>query len=402
VANVGLVLSGGGARAAYQVGAIRALSELWGEKTSPFRVLAGISAGAINSVALGIGADDFSATAERLADTWMSLTPDTVYRTDVPKLATLGMRWVKDLTTGGFLGRSRVNYLLDTSPLRALLTGVLDVSRLAQNVRSRLVRGIAISATNYLTGATVTFFDGAPNIEPWARGGRIATRQPIGIDHVLASAAIPIFFPPIWINGTPYGDGGVRMTTPISPAIHLGAEKILTIGIRYYRTVEQTVAMNRDIVADSLSVSEIGGVLLNAVFLDSLDSDMERLERMNRTLAFVPEPERRRLPESLRRIPALALRPSKDLGRLAADQYEKFPVMLRHLLRGIGASGDTGWDLLSYLAFQPGYVGKLIELGYEDTLARRGEIQAFFEQPAEDLAPPSMLPPPMEASGTRG
>ena len=382
--NVGLVLRGGGARAAYQVGALHALAEIFGTRTCPFRVLSGLSAGAINCLAVGVGADDFPQAVERLRETWMSLTPESVYRTDFPKLASLGLRWIKDLGTGGALGRSRANHLLDTQPLRELLTRTLDVTRLPGHFETGVLRGVAISATNYLTGSTVSFFDGEPSLEPWARRRRISLREGIGIEHVMASAAIPLFFPPVELDGKFYGDGGVRMTTPISPAIHLGAEKILAIGIRYQRPADSTLEMNREIRAESVTVSEIAGVLLNAVFLDSLDNDIERLERINRTLGFVAAADRRKLPDLLRPIPCLALRPSQDLGRLAVGQYDKFPPMLRYLLRGIGVSGEAGWDLMSYLAFQPEYVGALIELGRADTLARRREIEAFFETDTED------------------
>jgi NTE family protein len=209
----------------------------------------------------------------------------------------------------------------------------------------------------------------------------------------MASASIPIFFPPVSIDGRLFGDGGVRMTTPVSPAIHLGADKLLAIGIRYSRSTDQTVTLNREASAQAVTLAQIGGVLLNALFLDSLDNDLERLQRINRTLGLIPDATRAENPDFLRRIPALSLRPSKDLGRLAADEYRKFPGMLRHLLRGIGATGDSGWDLLSYLAFQPGYIRKLIELGYEDTLARRAEIEAFFEAPADGASASAFAAP---------
>lgn len=376
-------MSGGGARAAYQVGALRALSEICGAGARPFSVLTGLSAGAINCAALASGADNFSHAVGRLTDTWMSLTPHLVYRTDAPKLATLGARWIRDLTMGGALGTHRANYLLDTAPLRELLLREIDMSRLARNMDAGVLHGVAVSATNYITGTTVTFYDGNPEIQPWVRYDRIAFREAIRVEHVMASAAIPIFFPPVSIDGKLFGDGGVRMTTPISPAIHLGSDKIIAIGIRYSRTREKTMALNREALADTVSIAQIAGVLLNALFLDSLDNDLERLQRINRTLGFIPEAARRQHPDLLRRIPALSLRPSQDLGRLAADEYASFPTMLRHLLRGIGATGESGWDLLSYLAFQPGYVGKLIELGYSDTLARRGEIESFFEAPLD-------------------
>ncbi len=386
MANMALVLSGGGARAAYQVGAVRALGEIVGTTRSPFNIFAGVSAGAINSTALACRADDFPEAIRRLTDTWLSLTQAAVYRTDIPRLTSLSARWLKDLSTGGLLGRSRANHLLDTSPLRELLCRKLEVERLSGQFSAGVLRGVAVSATNYLTGSTVIFYDGAPDLQPWLRNGRVAFREALSVDHVLASAAIPVFFPPVWIGGRPFGDGGLRMAAPLSPAIHLGASKILAIGIRFFRPPSDTISLNRELRADRVSAAQISGVLLNALLLDALDDDVARLQRVNRTLAFIPEGARREDADRLRRIPALVLRPSQDLGGLAADEYRRFPAMLRHLLRGIGATGGEGWDLLSYLAFQPAYVGRLIELGHRDTLARRGEIESFLEMPSEHAA----------------
>jgi NTE family protein len=382
--NVGLVLSGGGARGAYQVGALVALSEMIGVKRSPFNVLAGISAGAINTVSLGVGADDFPSAADRLASVWSSLTPERVYRTDVPTLTRIGARWIVNLTTGGILEPSRSNYLLDTSPLRELLERNLHCARLSAHIDSGLLRGLAVSATNYLTGSTVTFYQAVSDVLPWVRRGRVAERQRLAVDHVLASAALPLFFPPVVIDERVYGDGGIRMTTPLGPAIHLGAQKILAVSVRVQRTPAHTIAMNREVRGRAVSAARLAGVLLNAVFLDALDNDFERLQRVNRTLGALSPEERKHNPDSLRRIPTLLLRPTRDLGHLAADQYEKFPATLRYLLRGIGATGDAGWELLSYVAFQPGYVNQLMDLGYQDTLARRAEVEAFFEAEVDD------------------
>jgi NTE family protein len=393
MANIGLVLSGGGARAAYQVGAIRALSEILDTRTSPFSILTGLSAGAINISALAAGADDFPKAVAHLTEVWMSLTPESVYRTDASVLASLGARWLKDLTTGGLLGASRANYLLDTEPLRRMLTKQMDLSRLKEHFASGVLRGAAVSATNYLTGTIVTFYDGAEDIKPWLRRGRLAQREALSVEHVMASAAIPVFFPPVVVDGRIYGDGGVGMTAPISPAIHLGADKLLAIGIRASKSQEDLLAMNRELHANTVNVAQIGGVLLNALFLDSLDNDLERLQRINRTLGYVPAEARRANPDFLRRIPALSLQPSVDLGQLASDQYEKFPAMLRHMLRGIGATGASGWDLLSYVAFQPGYVSKLIELGFNDTIARRREIELFMSQPIDSMVPAPPVTP---------
>jgi len=383
VGHIGLVLTGGGARAAYQVGALRALAEIAGPGPSPFTIVAGISAGAINGVAVAAGAEDFPGTVEKLRETWNGLTPDRIYRTGALRLASIGGRWIRDLSSGGVLGRrrNRINFLLDSSPLRSLLEERIPIGRMRRHLRAGRLRGVAVSATNYHTGAGVAFFEGAEDVEPWVRATRIGVRTRFTLDHVLASSAIPIFFPPVKIGDTFYGDGCVRMMYPMSPAIHLGAERIVAIGVRYPRDLSQTGGRGAPRGAATMPVSEIAGVLLNAVFLDSVDSDLERLERINRMLALVP---RERLAASdleLRHVPALALRPSQDLGKLAADEYQRFPAMLRYMLRGIGATGNAGEELLSYLAFEPIYVNRAMDLGYSDAMGRRAEIEAFLAGP---------------------
>jgi len=378
VSHVGLVLTGGGARAVYQVGAISALAEILGPGPIPFDVLSGISAGALNGVALAIGADDFRGAAERLRATWGSLTPDRVYRTGALRLASIGSRWLRDLSAGGLVGKSGINYLLDPEPLRKLVSSEIPIGRMRRHLRAGRVRGVAVSATNYHTGSGVTFFEGAADLEPWTRSTRIGVRARITIDHIMASAAIPVFFPPVPIAGSFYGDGCVRMHYPMSPAIHLGADRIVAVSQRWLRPPSETAERQANAKTRSMPISEIAGVLLNAVFLDSLDSDLERLERVNRTLALIPREKLKNGDVDVRPIPALVLRPSQDLGKLAGDEYTRFPSMLRYLLKGIGASGHAGEDLLSYLAFEPIYLKRVMELGYADTLQRRQEIQEFF------------------------
>jgi NTE family protein len=376
VAHTGLVLTGGGARAAYQVGTLQALAEIAPRGQVPFDVLAGISAGAINTVALATGAEDFSGAVKRLAETWRSLTPDRIFRTGALRLASIGTRWITDLSAGGLVGKSGINYLLDSGPLRELLRHEIPVRRMRRHLRAGRLRAVALSATNYHTGVGVTFFEGAGDIEPWLRSTRMGIRQRITLEHIMASASIPIFFPPVALHGSFYGDGCVRMTYPLSPAIHLGAERIVAVSVRHMRTPEETLAREAVDRTDQMPLSEIAGVLLNAVFLDSVDSDLERLNRTNRTLELVPPEKLARV--EVRPIPALALRPSQDLGKLAEGEYERFPAMLRYLLRGIGAAGHSGEDLLSYLAFEPTYVRRVMDLGYNDTMARRDEIEEFL------------------------
>ena len=376
MAHTGLVLTGGGARAAYQVGVLQALAEIAPAGAIPFDVLAGISAGAINGVALAAGADDFRDAVKRLSATWASLTPDRIFRTGALRLASIGSRWLRDLSAGGLIGKSGINYLLDSSPLRQLLRREIPVRRVRRHLRAGRLHAVGISATNYHTGVGVTFFEGAADIEPWLRSTRMGIRQRITTEHIMASAAIPVFFPPVALHGSFYGDGCVRMTYPLSPAIHLGAERIVAVSVRHLHTPEETLAREAVDQTDRMPLSEIAGVLLNAVFLDSVDSDLERLNRMNGTLELVPPEKRDRAGGRL--VPALVLRPSQELGKLAGDEYARFPSMLRYLLRGIGAAGHSGEDLLSYLAFEPTYVRRVMDLGYSDTMARRDEIEEFL------------------------
>ncbi|MBK9518722.1 MAG: patatin-like phospholipase family protein [Anaeromyxobacter sp.] len=341
----------------------------------PFPVVAGISAGAINGVVLACAAHDFKAGAEALRQTWSTLTPDRIFRTGALKLASIGSRWMRDLGGGGFLGGNSINYLLDSSPLRRLLSEALPLARMRRHLKAGRLRGVAVSATSYLSGAGVTWYEAVDEVRPWTRSSRQGLRARLGVDHVMASAAIPIFFPPVRVDDGFYGDGCVRMVYPMSPAIHLGAERIVAISVRHPRAAPASPVVPE---GDELPLSQIAGVLLNAVFLDSLDTDLERLERVNRTLSYIPSERVAARELDLRPIPVLALRPSEDLGLLAADEYHRFPAMLRYFLKGIGVTEHSGSDLLSYLAFEPVYVARAMELGYRDTLARRDEVAAFL------------------------
>ena len=381
------MLTGGGSRAAYQAGALRALAEILPRGAMPFGTVCGVSAGGLNAAFLGAWRGDFEEAGDRLRDIWLELSPERVFRTDGVRMLGIGSRWMRDLSAGGIFQRSRINFLLDASPLRDFLHERLPLADLRRNIASGAIRGFAVTATSYATNVAVTFFDGAPDIQPWARATRVGIRTQMRLDHVMASAAIPIFFPPVRIQGEWYGDGAVRMTAPLSPAIHMGAERLLVIGVRRWREATELLPGRRAARRDPIAPSQIAGTLLNAVFLETIEADVERLEMVNRILEPLSPAERARLPGRLRPIPALVLRPSRDLGHLAADQYHRFPRFLRYLLAGIGARVDTGSDLLSYLAFDPVYVGRLIELGYEDTLARRGEVEAFFGEGARRKAP---------------
>lgn len=376
--NLGLVLTGGGARAAYQVGVVQALAEITHSPASPFNVITGVSAGAINGAYLMSRADNFKLAAQGLWDLWANLETEKIYRTDPGSIATLGSKWLQTVGMGGLFAPKRANHLLSTEPLRNLLKNELQLERLPQLFKSGVLRGVSVSATNYLTGTAISFFDGASEIEPWYRSTRIGVRATLTAEHVMASSAIPVFFPPANLDGALYGDGCIRLTSPMSPAIHLGSDRIIAVGIRYYRSLDQTIELNRTMKRNDLSIAEIGGVLLNAVFLDSLETDLERLERINTTLSIMSDEQRAKLPTQLKQIPILALRPSQDLGQLAKGTLKEFPGLIRFLLRGVGAKEDKGWDLLSYLAFEKAYTRQLIALGYDDTIRKKELLLEFL------------------------
>ena len=296
-----------------------------------------------------------------------------MYRTDALSLVSIGSGWFRGLTAGGAQPPRRYNHLLDTAPLRELLGREITFERIGENVERGLLRGLAISATNYETGTSVTFFDGAPDLHPWARSRRMGVRTAITLDQVMASASIPIFFPPVQVGRAWYGDGGVRLNAPMSPALHLGADRVLAIGIRHPRSAEETAELNEVPARDDLPLSEILGVLMNAVFLDSLEPDIERVERVTDMLDSIERPA----DSHLRPVRILLLQPSQDLAALAADQVIRFPRGLRFLLKGLGVSQRGGADLLSYLAFEHEYIERLVTLGYEDTRARSDEVREF-------------------------
>jgi NTE family protein len=387
--KTGLVLVGGGARGAYQAGVLKGLGEILGRSFGAdpfFNVITGVSAGGINASFVGARADRMTEATAGLYALWSELTVDQVMDTGAATLAGTGTRWLRDLTFGGMMPspRTRSNHLLETGPLRELLERNIDFGALAAHVAADRLHGFAVSATNYNTGTAVTFYDAHPDVPSWTRSARLGLRTRITLEHVFASASIPILFRPVPVEGSYYGDGGIRMSTPLSPAIHLGSDRVLAISIRHPRSEESTERINAPAAGQSLkeiSVADIAGVMLNAAFLDGLDGDAERMERINQTIQLIDEDRRREHPFQLRSIPLHVIRPSVDLGSLATDQFKRFPRTLRYLLRGIGASDERGSDFLSYLAFDPAYTRPLLELGYADALAQKDAIQAFFHGP---------------------
>jgi NTE family protein len=367
----GLVLTGGGARGAYQAGVLRAVGDLHGHGPLPFKVVTGTSSGSINGAYLAGKAEDFQAATAGLWALWEAISLDKVYRTDAATMVKVGAGWLANLSLGGWMGSGHPQSLLDTTPLRTLLTKALDLERAQCNIASGMLNALAVSTTRLDTGLGVTFYDANPEVLPWVRRTRTSEQAHITLDHVVASAAIPIFFPATSIAGVWYGDGGVRMHSPLSPAIHLGARRILAIG------VQRAAGRPALVPAPYPSTADMVGLLLDALFMDALDADIERAERINRTLALFPS-ESSGAQSPLRQLNLLTFQPTRDLGRLGDHPLSQFPYALRHLLRGLGASDEEGWNLLSYLAFEPSYIQQLLSAGYSDGMARKAEILSFL------------------------
>lgn len=365
----GLVLTGGGARGAYQAGVLEAVAEIAGPGPMPFDVLCGTSAGAINAAFLAARADDFRGATRDLARLWAGLRFQDVFRTDAVTLTRTGFDWLADLGLGG-LGGGRGRALLDTAPLRSLLERELGLHAVPGHVAAGRLRGLAVTATSYDSGYGITFIDGAPNVAPWERRTRRAVRARIGPEHVLASAAIPVFFPAVAVDGEWYGDGGVRVTTPLSPAIHLGAERIFAVGVT--SRLRPAAPGPRPYP----SKAQVASVLLDAMFMDALDGDVERVERINRTLALLPAPARAGTP--LRHVDVLPVQPSVDLGEIGRGVLRSFPVVLRHLLAGLGVTDQEGWELVSYLAFDRDYTEPVRARGHADGMAHRTAVEALL------------------------
>ena len=372
----GLILSGGGARAAYQVGVLAAIADLLGDTAdNPFPVIVGTSAGAINAVGLACGALHFSSAVRRLTQVWQAFHCHDVYRSDWPGVLRQASRFFGHSLLG--IGKNQPVALLDSSPLGKLLARELDFSGIAAAVRARQLRAVAVTAFGYESGQAVTFYQGRATIDPWFRHRRVGVPTRLQLEHLLASAAIPLIFPPVKINREYFGDGAVRQAAPISPALHLGASRVLVIGVSGNDQFDPGEPLPRVASSRPPSLAQIGGHLLNSTFIDSLETDIELLERLNQMSALVP-PERRPRGLGLNPVEVLVIAPSRPLDQIAARHQRELPRALRLFLRGPGATKAGGAGVLSYLLFEPGYCSELIELGYQDAMARQADLLAFL------------------------
>lgn len=373
--KIGLIMTGGGARAAYQVGVLRALTELLpAEVRTPFPIICGTSAGAINAAVLAMNAGDFRRGVRRLMSVWKNFRVHHVYRADPWGAFANSARWIYTVLTGGAFDQRPVS-LLDNAPLAVLLGRQLDFPAIQRAIDAGHLAAFGITCSGYTSGQSVTFYQGIPSLQPWQRARRIGVPMPITLDHLLASSALPFIFPPVHINREYFGDGSMRQIAPVSPALHLGADRLLVVGVGRQ---QQPPPPERVRIETHPSLAQIAGHALNSIFLDSLEVDLERLQRINRTIEMIPPETLERSNYPLHQVEFRVITPSEELERIAVTHAGELPLTIRMLLHMVGAMRRSGANLLSYLLFERSYCRALIRLGYQDTMARKDELTAFL------------------------
>lgn len=369
-----IILSGGGARAAYQVGVLKAIyQQIPRGCINPFPIICGSSAGAINATVMASYAGQYRIGLRRLESVWSNIQVNNVFIADFFGMLKQSSRFARYILGG----RSRSNFssLLNNQPLRELLRDVVPFHRLQELINDKLLHALCITCSDYNDGGSYSFFQGHPSIENWSRHRRLGLRDNIHLSHLMASSAIPMIFPAVSLDHQFFGDGSIGFLSPISPAIHLGADKILIIGLD---TAPDTPRYACYDDKQHPSITDIAGHVLDSVFIDSLDSDLERLQRVNKTLESIPQHLLDQMELPLKQLETLVISPSKDLQGFADEYAINLPSSTRFFFKRLGINGDEGSNILSYLLFEKNYCKRLIQLGYEDALDKQTEIQHFF------------------------
>ena len=385
----GLVMTGGGARGAYQAGVLKRIGELKRIRTdgNPFPIIGGASAGAINGSALATGCNDFAAVTQILAGLWATLRPSDIFHCDALSQMHNSLTWILDLSFGAILGGGHARSLLDATPLRHFLEKHLECDRIQENIKRGHLYALAISTTNYNSGKSYLFIQGRKGHPLWKRIRLVTVATKITVDHVCASAAIPLVFQPVKLSiprgSAFFGDGCVRLQQPLSPVIRLGAEKVFAIGVRCGD--KERSEQNGD--DRNPSLAEVMGVLFNVMFLDHLDTDIEHLERLNQLLddGHIHQPGVEGA-QKIRPLETLIVTPSVKLSDVAEQHRKDMPSLIHYFVSSLGRDAASCSDLLSYLLFTSKYTRELIEIGYHDASDRIDEIEDFLYSPREGAA----------------
>ena len=369
-----LVLPGGGARGAFQVGVLKAIAELVPKGTpNPFDVISGTSAGAVNSVVLASKAQRFRVAVAELDRVWRNFRCEQVFRTDNWTMLKSSLHWFAAIVLGGFLVGTPKS-LLDNSPLRALLSRNVRFPRIQHAIESGWLDAVAVTAASYETTRSTTFFEGSKRHQGWSRTRRVGVAGQLHLDHLMASIAVPMIFPPQLVDGGYFGDGAMRQATPLSPAVHLGADRILVVGVRDETADEPADRARRP---EHPSFAQIAGYMLDTLFMDGLYSDLERMTRINQLIDSIPEAQRKGSLSRMRAIDTMLIVPSEDLRLIAHRHRRELPFALRSLLHGVGGKGSGENRLVSYLLFEQAYTRELIDLGYSDAMQVKDELREF-------------------------
>jgi NTE family protein len=372
--KMGLVLTGGGARAAFQVGVLRAIFDLIDHKkgVNPFPIISGASAGAINATVLASHAQLPRLGIRSLHKVWAGFSVEEIFCCDFKSVMTNSGHWLRSFFSDNYHHKHHLG-LLNNSPLKALLARVIHYDSIQEAIDNNQLHALSITASSYYSGQSTSFFQGHESIANWHRHRRNGKRCAINRSHLLASSAIPLVFPAQQIGQEFFGDGSVRFLSPLSPAIHLGADKIMVIGVD---PVKEKMPLTSDVIHYP-STADIAGHVLDSVFVDSLDSDIERIKRVNKTIKLIPKAVRD-LQSSLRPIETFTISPSQDLSALASKHFYQLPKLIQFFFKRVGIGASEGSNVLSYLLFESSYTQELIALGYADAMNQSDQIQSFM------------------------